>query len=109
MKVHLIPSNDLDGDLYTRVFCLLQAVPGVNKFISSGSGNILLPDDIREQQEIPDKQSFEKKSFDYPSMHPAEHGVSLISAGQLVGGISFMKFKPIESVIKFQQISSPFY
>ncbi len=68
MKVHLIPSNDLDGDLYTRVFCLLQAVPGVNKFISSGSGNILLPDDIREQQEIPDKQSFEKKSFDYPSM-----------------------------------------
>jgi len=68
MKVHLIPSNDLDGDLYTRVLCLLQAVPGVNKFMSSASGNILLPEDIREQQEIPDKQSFEKKSFDYPSM-----------------------------------------
>jgi hypothetical protein len=68
MKVHLIPSNDLDGELYTRVLCLLQAVPGVNKFMSSGSGNILLPEDIREQQEIPDMQSFEKKSFDYPSM-----------------------------------------
>ena len=65
MKVHLIPSSDLDGDLYTRVICLLQAVPGVNKFMSSDSGNILLPEEMREQQEIPDKQSFEKKSFEY--------------------------------------------
>jgi hypothetical protein len=67
MKVHLIPSNDLDGDLYTRVLCLLQAVPGVNKFMSSGLGSIYISEDIRGQQEIPDRKTFEKKRFQYSS------------------------------------------
>ena len=75
MKVHLIPSDDLNDELYTRVLSLLQAVPGVNKFIPNGSGRILLPEDMLEDQEIPDKAAFEKKRFDYPppqaSMEPS--------------------------------------
>lgn len=68
MKVHLIPDENLDSDLYTRVLSLLQAVPGVNKFYPSGSGRIMLPEDIREEQEIPNKDYFEKQRFksDYP-------------------------------------------
>jgi hypothetical protein len=65
MKVHLIPSNDLNDELYTRVLSLLQAVPGVNKFIPNGSGRIRLPEDMQEDQEIPDKEAFEKKRFTY--------------------------------------------
>lgn len=68
MKVHLIPDENLDSDLYTRVLSLLQAVPGVNKFYPSGSGRIMLPEDIREEQEIVDKDYFEKQRFksDFP-------------------------------------------
>jgi hypothetical protein len=66
MKVHLIPSDDLNDELYTRVLSLLQAVPGVNKFMPNGSGRILLPEDMQEDQEIPDKEAFEKKQFNYP-------------------------------------------
>jgi hypothetical protein len=65
MKVHLIPDENLDSDLYTRVLSLLQAVPGVNKFYPSGSGRIMLPEDIREEQEIPNKDYFEKQRFQY--------------------------------------------
>lgn len=65
MKVHLIPSNDLNDELYTRVLSLLQAVPGVNKFIPNGSGRIRLPEDMQEDQEIPDKKAFEQKRFTY--------------------------------------------
>jgi hypothetical protein len=68
MKVHLIPSNDLNGDLFTQVLGLLQAVPGVNKFISSGLGTILIPEEMREVEEIPDKMTFEKKIFEYPEV-----------------------------------------
>jgi hypothetical protein len=73
MKVHLIPSDDLNDELYTRVLSLLQAVPGVNKFIPNGSGRIRLPEDIIEDQEIPDKAAFEKKRFDYP---PPQYSMS---------------------------------
>lgn len=66
MKVHLIPSDDLSDELYTRVLSLLQAVPGVNKFMPNGNGRILLPEDMQEDQEIPDKEAFEKKQFNYP-------------------------------------------
>lgn len=65
MKVHLIPDENLDSDLYTRVLSLLQAVPGVNKFYPSGSGRIMLPEDIREEQEIPNKDYFEMQRFQY--------------------------------------------
>jgi hypothetical protein len=68
MKVNLIPTNDLDGDLYTRVLGLLQAVPGVNKFISSGLDTIFIPEEMREEEEIPDKETFEKKIFEYPEV-----------------------------------------
>jgi hypothetical protein len=37
----------------------------VNKFIPNGSGRIRLPEDIIEDQEIPDKAAFEEKHFDY--------------------------------------------
>lgn len=67
MKVHLIPDENLDSDLYTRVLSLLQAVPGVNKFHASGGGEILIPDDMREQQEIENKEKFEKQEFTYPT------------------------------------------
>lgn len=73
MKVHLIPSDDLNDELYTRVLSLLQAVPGVNKFIPNGSGRIRLPEDIIEDQEIPDKAAFERKRFDYP---PPQYSMS---------------------------------
>jgi len=67
MKIHLIPDNSLDHDLYVRVLSLLQAVPGVNKFHASGGGEILIPDDMREQQEIENKEKFEKQEFTYPT------------------------------------------
>lgn len=67
MKIHLIPDNSLDHDLYVRVLSLLQAVPGVNKFHASGGGEILIPDDMREQQEIETKEKFEKQQFNYPT------------------------------------------
>ncbi|MFO0414395.1 MAG: hypothetical protein ACK50E_01990 [Bacteroidota bacterium] len=65
MKIHLIPDESLDEALYTRVLSLLQAVPGVNKFYATENGRLMLPEDMQEEQEIPDKQSFEKKRFDY--------------------------------------------
>jgi hypothetical protein len=66
MKIHLVPDNSLDHDLYVRVLNLLQAVPGVNKFHASGGGEILIPDDMREQQEVETKEKFEKQEFTYP-------------------------------------------
>lgn len=67
MKIHLIPDNSLDHDLYVRVLNLLQAVPGVNKFHASGGGEILIPYDMQEQQEIGTKEKFEKQEFTYPT------------------------------------------
>ena len=67
MKIHLVPDNSLDHDLYVRVLSLLQAVPGVNKFHASGGGEILIPDDMREQQEVETKEKFEKQQFNYPT------------------------------------------
>lgn len=66
MKIHLIPDETLDEALYSRVLSLLQAVPGVNKFFATENGRLILPEDMQEDQEIPDKKSFEKKRFDYP-------------------------------------------
>ncbi|MEB3123868.1 MAG: hypothetical protein VKL41_21910 [Snowella sp.] len=65
MRIHLIPDNTLDQDLYVRVLSLLQAVPGVNKFYASGGGEILIPDDMREQQEIDTKENFESQVYSY--------------------------------------------
>jgi len=65
MRIHLIPDNSLNHDLYVRVLSLLQAVPGVNKFHASGGGEILIPDDMQEQQEVETKEKFEKQEFTY--------------------------------------------
>ena len=67
MKIHLAPDNSLDQDLYVRVLNLLQAVSGVNKFHASGGGEILIPDDMRDQQEVETKEKFEKQQFNYPT------------------------------------------
>jgi hypothetical protein len=67
MKIHLIPDEALDEELYTRVLSLLQAVPGVNKFYATGEGRLMLPDDMREEQEIPDRDAFEKQEVYYHS------------------------------------------
>jgi hypothetical protein len=69
MNIHLIPDETLDEALYTRVLSLLQAVPGVNKYHATGRGRLLLTDDMQEDQEIPDKDAFEKKQA-YYSMPP---------------------------------------
>lgn len=63
MNVHLIPAHDLNDELYARVLSLLQAVPGVNKFIPSGEGRIKLPEDILEDQELPNPKRFEKQQM----------------------------------------------
>ena len=65
MKVHLIPSNDLDDDLYTRVLSLLQAVPGVNSFVPNGTGKLRIPLDMQDSQTIKDREAFEKKLMEY--------------------------------------------
>ena len=65
MNIHLIPDETLDEELYTRVLSLLQAVPGVNKYHATGRGRLILPDEMREEQEIPDKDSFEKQQVYY--------------------------------------------
>lgn len=61
MKIHLIPDQSLDRELYTRVLSLLQAVPGVNTFHPTANGLLMLPEDMLEEQEIPDKKTFEKQ------------------------------------------------
>lgn len=71
MNIHLIPDETLDEELYTRVLSLLQAVPGVNKYYATGRGKLMLPEDMREDQEIPDKDFFEKQRFSY-SMSTAD-------------------------------------
>ena len=73
MKIHLIPDETLDGALYTRVLSLLQAVPGVNKFYATENGRLMLPEDMQQEQEIPDKKSFEKMSFDYSMVSREMH------------------------------------
>lgn len=65
MKVHLIPSNDLDDELYTRVLSLLQAVPGVNSFVPNGAGKLRIPEDMQDSQTIRDREGFEKKLMEY--------------------------------------------
>ena len=65
MKIHLIPDETLDEELYTRVLSLLQAVPGVNKFYATGQGRLMLPEDMRGDQEIPDKDFFEEQQTQY--------------------------------------------
>jgi hypothetical protein len=61
MKIHLIPDDSIDDALYTQVVELLQAVPGVNKFYVNGVGRFKLPPELQEEQEVPDRASFEKK------------------------------------------------
>lgn len=65
MKIHLIPDETLDANLYTRVLGLLQAIPGVNKFYPTERGKLMLPEDMIEDQEIPDKDFFEKQRVTY--------------------------------------------
>ena len=76
MNIHLIPDETLNEELYTRVIGLLQAVPGVNKFYATGRGRLMLPDDMLEEQEVPDKEFFEKQSF-YYSMPPSEREMDM--------------------------------
>lgn len=66
MKIHLIPDQNLKQELYTQVLSLLQAVPGVNKFYASGEGRFMLPEEMQEEQEIPDVAFFEKQRKVYP-------------------------------------------
>lgn len=72
MKIHLIPDQSLDNDLYTRVLSLLQAVPGVNTFHPTANGLLMLPEDMLEEQKIPDKETFEKQVFTYNNIHKAQ-------------------------------------
>jgi hypothetical protein len=65
MKIHLIPDETLDADLYARVLGLLQAIPGVNKFYPTDMGRLMLPEEMYEDQEIPDKEFFEKQRIIY--------------------------------------------
>ena len=65
MKIHLIPDEALDADLYARVLGLLQAIPGVNKFYPTDMGRLMLPEEMYEDQEIPDKEFFEKQRIIY--------------------------------------------
>jgi len=65
MKVHLIPDENLDSDLYTRVLSLLQAVPGVNKFYHGGPGHIMLPEDILDEQPYLNRLSLERQRLNY--------------------------------------------
>jgi len=65
MKVHLIPDENLDSDLYTRVLSLLQAVPGVNKFYHGGPGHIMLPEDILDEQPYLNRRSLELQRLAY--------------------------------------------
>lgn len=67
MNIHLIPDETLDEELYTRVLSLLQAVPGVNNFYATGRGRLIISEAIKKEQEIPDKEFFEKQEFEYPT------------------------------------------
>jgi len=69
MNIHLIPDETLDEELYTRVLSLLQAVPGVNNFYATGRGRLIISEAIKKEQEIPDKDFFEKQRFHYPTMN----------------------------------------
>lgn len=71
MKIHLIPDQSLDNDLYTRVLSLLQAVPGVNTFHPTANGLLMLPEDMLEEQKIPDKETFEKQLLSYNIIQPS--------------------------------------
>ena len=66
MNIHLIPDETLNEELYTRVLSLLQAVPGVNNFYATGRGRLIISEAIKKEQEIPDKEYFEKQRFEYP-------------------------------------------
>lgn len=61
MKVHLIPSEALDPDLFTRVIDLLQTVPGVNTFHAGAHGPINLSDLDQEAYEMRDRDQFGQK------------------------------------------------
>ena len=65
MNIHLIPDETLDDELYTRVLSLLQAVPGVNNFYPTGRGKLILSEAIKKEQEIANRDSFEKQLFEY--------------------------------------------
>ena len=69
MNIHLIPDETLNEELYTRVLSLLQAVPGVNNFYATGRGRLIISEAIKKEQEIPDKDFFEKQRFHYPTMN----------------------------------------
>jgi hypothetical protein len=66
MKIHLIPDETLDETLYTRVLSLLQAVPGVNLFYPTGRGRLMISEDMREDQKIPDEDFFGTQRYEYP-------------------------------------------
>lgn len=74
MKIHLIPDSKLDNDVYTRVISLLQAVPGVNTFFVNGQGKFKLPEEMQEEQEIPDRENFENQRELYQFMIPRKKG-----------------------------------
>ena len=76
MNIHLIPDETLTEELYTRVLGLLQAVPGVNKFYATGRGRLMIPDDMWEEQEIRDKESFEQQCFSY-SIPPSQSEMNM--------------------------------
>ena len=65
MKVHLLPTHDLDAELYDQVLTLLRAVPGINQFLAAGNGQFMIPEDLQSEQEIQNKEEFNKIQFDY--------------------------------------------
>lgn len=72
MKVHLIPSAELSGELFTRVIDLLQAVPGVNTFHAGAHGPINLAEIDQEEQTVPDKEQFDKQAMLSPQERPPQ-------------------------------------
>ena len=73
MKIHLIPSEGLGADLFTRVTDLLQAVPGVNTFYAGSNGHIDLSGTDRAEQHITDKEEVDRKHWAYPPPQLSEN------------------------------------
>jgi hypothetical protein len=75
MKVHLLPTHDLDAELYDQVLTLLRAVPGINQFLAAGNGKFMIPEDLQSDQEIQNKEEFNKIEFNYSAS--SEHKQNL--------------------------------
>lgn len=79
MKVHLLPTHDLNAELYDQVLTLLRAVPGINQFLAAGNGQFMIPEDLQSEQEIQNKEDFEKIQFDYSDIRSVKKNINFPS------------------------------